>query len=67
MLDLDVELFFDREEEVPAVALELKGEQIVCEEAGQELRRIQTGKVQQYGAWLFGGAVMLAAVLVVFG
>jgi NADH-quinone oxidoreductase subunit L len=31
---------------------------------GQVLRRMQTGKVQQYGALLFGGAVLLAGVLV---
>jgi NADH-quinone oxidoreductase subunit L len=45
----------------------VNGTGVASEEAGQELRRIQSGKVQQYGAWLFGGAVMLAAVLVVFG
>jgi NADH-quinone oxidoreductase subunit L len=44
----------------------VNGTGVASEEAGQELRRIQTGKVQQYGAWLFGGAIMLAAVLVVF-
>src|SRR5687767_10648185 len=42
MLDLDIELFFDREKEIPAVALELKGEQIVCEETGQDVRRPRT-------------------------
>ena len=35
-----------------------------AEESGQLLRRIQTGKVQQYGALLFGGAVVLAGILV---
>ncbi len=35
-----------------------------AEGAGQLLRRIQSGKVQQYGALLFGGAVILAGVLV---
>jgi NADH-quinone oxidoreductase subunit L len=35
-----------------------------AEGSGQILRRIQTGKVQQYGALLFGGAVILAGVLV---
>ncbi|HEY2814549.1 MAG TPA: NADH-quinone oxidoreductase subunit L [Acidimicrobiales bacterium] len=35
-----------------------------AEETGQLLRRIQSGKVQQYGALLFGGAVILAGILV---
>jgi NADH-quinone oxidoreductase subunit L len=35
-----------------------------AEGTGQILRRIQTGKVQQYGALLFGGAVLLAGILV---
>ena len=35
-----------------------------AEGSGQLLRRIQTGKVQQYGALLFGGAVLLAGILV---
>jgi NADH-quinone oxidoreductase subunit L len=35
-----------------------------AEGSGQILRRIQTGKVQQYGALLFGGAVVLAGILV---
>jgi NADH-quinone oxidoreductase subunit L len=43
----------------------VNGTGVASEEAGQELRRIQTGKVQQYGALLFGGAVVLAAFLVV--
>jgi NADH-quinone oxidoreductase subunit L len=42
----------------------VNGTGVASEEAGQELRRIQTGKVQQYGALLFGGAVVLAAFLV---
>ena len=32
--------------------------------SGQVLRRIQTGKVQQYGALLFGGAAVLAGIFV---
>ncbi|MGH9185935.1 MAG: NADH-quinone oxidoreductase subunit L [Acidimicrobiales bacterium] len=32
--------------------------------SGQMLRRIQTGKVQQYGALLFGGAVVLAGIFI---
>jgi NADH-quinone oxidoreductase subunit L len=35
-----------------------------AEGSGQLLRRIQSGKVQQYGALLFGGAVLLAGILV---
>ncbi len=35
-----------------------------AEGSGQFLRRIQTGKVQQYGALLFGAAAVLAAVFV---
>jgi len=31
---------------------------------GQALRRLQTGRVQQYGALLFGGAVVLAGIFV---
>ena len=34
-------------------------------ESGQFLRRIQTGKVQQYGALLFGGAVALGIIFVI--
>ena len=39
MLDLDVELLFDREQEVAAIALELKGEQVVGEQPVRMLRR----------------------------
>ena len=35
------------------------------EDSGQLLRRIQTGKVQQYGALLFGGAVALGIIFVI--
>jgi len=35
-----------------------------AEGSGQLLRKLQSGKVQQYGALLFGGAVLLAGVLV---
>ena len=35
-----------------------------AEGSGQLLRKLQSGKVQQYGALLFGGAVVLAGVLV---
>ncbi|MDZ7733863.1 MAG: hypothetical protein U5R31_13080 [Acidimicrobiia bacterium] len=43
----------------------VNGTGVASEEAGQELRRIQTGKIQQYGAILFGGSVVLAAFLIV--
>ena len=33
--------------------------------SGQLLRRIQTGRVQQYGALLFGGAVVLAGIFII--
>ena len=36
------------------------------EESGQLLRRVQTGKVQQYAAMLFGGVVLFAFFLVIF-
>jgi NADH-quinone oxidoreductase subunit L len=42
----------------------VNGSGLGAEESGQILRRLQSGKVQQYGALLFGGAVILAAVLV---
>ena len=35
-----------------------------AEGAGQILRRMQTGRVQQYGTLLFGGAVVLAGILI---
>jgi NADH-quinone oxidoreductase subunit L len=35
-----------------------------AEGTGQLLRKLQSGKVQQYGALLFGGAVLLAGVLI---
>jgi NADH-quinone oxidoreductase subunit L len=42
----------------------VNGSGFVSEESGQLLRRIQTGKVQQYGALLFAGATVLAGVFV---
>ena len=36
----------------------------MSETLGQALRGLQTGKVQQYGALLFGGAVLLAGIFV---
>jgi NADH-quinone oxidoreductase subunit L len=42
----------------------VNGSGLGAEESGQLLRRLQSGKVQQYGALLFGGAVILAGILV---
>jgi NADH-quinone oxidoreductase subunit L len=36
-----------------------------AEESGQVLRRIQNGRVQQYGVLLFGGAFLLAAIFII--
>jgi NADH-quinone oxidoreductase subunit L len=36
-----------------------------AEESGQLLRRIQNGRVQQYGVLLFGGTFILAAIFIV--
>ena len=35
-------------------------------QSGQELRKIQTGKVQQYAALLFAAATVLAGIFIVF-
>jgi NADH:ubiquinone oxidoreductase subunit 5 (subunit L)/multisubunit Na+/H+ antiporter MnhA subunit len=43
----------------------VNGTGVASEEAGQELRKIQTGKVQQYAALMFGGAIVLAAFFIV--
>ena len=42
----------------------VNGSGLASEESGQLLRRMQTGKVQQYAALLFTGVVVLAGVLV---
>jgi NADH-quinone oxidoreductase subunit L len=42
----------------------VNGSGLASEESGQLLRRIQTGKVQQYGALLFAAAAVLAGVFV---
>jgi NADH-quinone oxidoreductase subunit L len=42
----------------------VNGSGYVSDGFGQALRRLQTGRVQQYGALLFGGAVVLAGILV---
>jgi len=45
----------------------INGTGAVSNEGGQFLRTLfGTGKVQQYGAWLFGGAVVFAGMIVVF-
>ncbi|HYI62118.1 MAG TPA: NADH-quinone oxidoreductase subunit L [Acidimicrobiales bacterium] len=43
----------------------VKGSGAGAEGSGQLLRRTQTGKVQTYGAYLFGAATVLAAVFVI--
>ena len=43
----------------------VKGSGIAAEGSGEVLRKTQTGKVQAYGAYLFLGAAVLAAILVV--
>jgi NADH-quinone oxidoreductase subunit L len=35
------------------------------ESSGQGARRMQTGKVQQYAAWLFAGAAVLAGAFII--
>jgi NADH-quinone oxidoreductase subunit L len=42
----------------------VNGSGAVSETLGQAFRQLQTGKVQQYGALLFGGAVVLAGIFV---
>ena len=42
----------------------VNGSGLVSDESGQLLRRIQTGKVQQYAALLFAGATILAGIFV---
>jgi NADH-quinone oxidoreductase subunit L len=42
----------------------VNGSGAVSETLGQALRRLQTGRVQQYGALLFGGAIVLAGIFV---
>ncbi len=43
----------------------VNGSGSLSEAIGQLLRGMQTGKVQQYGALLFGGAVVLAGIFVI--
>jgi NADH-quinone oxidoreductase subunit L len=43
----------------------VNGTGILSEQGGEELRHIQTGKVQQYAALLFGGATVLAGVFII--
>ena len=44
----------------------MNGTGLASEEAGAGLRVIQTGRVQQYAAVLFGALVVLGAALVAF-
>jgi hypothetical protein len=43
----------------------VKGSGMAAGGSGEVLRRAQTGKVQAYGAYLFLGAAVLAAIFVV--
>jgi NADH-quinone oxidoreductase subunit L len=43
----------------------VKGSGATAEGSGQVLRKSQTGRVQTYGAYLFGAATILAAVFVI--
>jgi NADH-quinone oxidoreductase subunit L len=42
----------------------VNGSGSASEESGQFLRRLQTGRIQQYGVLLFAGATVLAGVFV---
>ena len=43
----------------------VNGSGFISEQSGQGLRRMQTGKVQQYAALLFAGATILAGIFIV--
>jgi NADH-quinone oxidoreductase subunit L len=43
----------------------INGAGFLSEQSGEELRHIQTGKVQQYAALLFGAATVLAGVFII--
>ena len=43
----------------------VNGTGFLSEAGGEELRQIQTGKVQQYAALLFGGATVLAGIFII--
>jgi NADH-quinone oxidoreductase subunit L len=43
----------------------VNGSGTAAEESGQALRPVQSGKVQQYGALLFGAAALGALILVI--
>jgi NADH-quinone oxidoreductase subunit L len=42
----------------------VNGSGAISATSGRVLRRLQTGKVQQYGALLFGGAIVLAGIVI---
>jgi len=44
----------------------VNGAGFLSNQSGQELRRMQTGKVQQYAALLFAGATILAGIFIIF-
>ena len=56
--------FFYDDIDQKAIDGAINGSGFTAEGAGQLLRKLQSGKVQQYGALLFGGAVLLAGVLI---
>ena len=43
----------------------VNGSGILSQQSGEELRQMQTGKVQQYAAYMFGGAVLLAGIFII--
>ena len=43
----------------------VNGSGIASDEAGQGLRKVQTGKIQQYAALMFAAVAILAGVLVI--
>jgi len=43
----------------------INGSGAAAEHSGQGLRRMQTGRVQQYAALLFAGAALLAGIFIV--
>jgi len=44
----------------------VNGSGFLSNQSGQGLRRMQTGKVQQYAALLFAGATILAGIFIIF-
>jgi len=44
----------------------VNGSGFLSNQSGKELRKMQTGKVQQYAALLFAGAAILAGIFIIF-